>query len=95
MAARPGLATDVGCFVFLRQFAVRMIKDDVALVTHCSEVQYGEKLLRANRSSVWRRGIAGWLREFHQGTPIHVVAQPDHQSGSQTLIPGSATCGLD
>ena len=55
----------------LPEFAVRMLTDDLALVTYRSEVQYGEELQRANRSSVWRRGIAGWRLEFHQGTPIH------------------------
>ncbi len=46
-----------------------MVADDVALVTYRSEVRDGDEVVRANRSSVWRRGETGWLLEFHQGTP--------------------------
>lgn len=55
----------------LPDFAVRLVTTDAAIVTYRSEVHYGAKLLRTNRASVWRRGSAGWLLEFHQGTPIH------------------------
>lgn len=65
-------AVDFSTRLPLPDFAVRMISDDVAVVTYRSEVRYGDELVRAHRSSVWRRGDTGWLLEFHQGTPIPV-----------------------
>lgn len=62
----------------LPNFAVRMLEDDVALVTYRSIVRYeGGGPLVANRSSVWRRHEGGWQLEFHQGTP---VTEPKHMA---------------
>lgn len=54
----------------LKDFKVRFITYDVALVTYISEVNY-ETLLRGNRSSIWKKYTDGiWKLEFHQGTPL-------------------------
>ena len=41
-------------------------------MTYVSEVLYGDKVERANRSSIWSRHGDGWKLRFHQGTPIGV-----------------------
>ena len=54
----------------LPEFAVRMIADDVALVTYKSEVRFAREVHVSNRASLWRRyPDAGWRLEFHQDTP--------------------------
>jgi hypothetical protein len=67
------ISLPVGEFVTrlpLPAFAVRMVSDDVAIVTYRSEVRYVTETLRANRMSLWRRDtVLGWQLEFHQGTP--------------------------
>ena len=64
----------VGDFVArlpLPGFAVRMITNDVAVVTYRSEFHLVGETMAANRMSLWRRdGILGWQLEFHQGTPV-------------------------
>lgn len=50
-----------------RNFEIKMITPEVALVTYSSEVQYGE-LEVANRSSIWSKSAEGWKIRFHQGT---------------------------
>lgn len=64
-------AEDFSAELPLPDFAVRMVTNNVAVVTYRSEVHYGAEHLSANRSSIWRRGSAGWILEFHQGTPIN------------------------
>src|SRR5262245_52650499 len=53
----------------LSRFHVRLITEDVALVSYISEVTCGETIERANRSSVWSKQPTGWKLRFHQGTP--------------------------
>jgi hypothetical protein len=54
----------------LPEFEVRMVTDDVALVTYRTEVRYASETRTSNRMSVWRRDpVLGWQLEFHQGTP--------------------------
>ena len=49
----------------LTNFTVRMVGEEVALVTYVSVEPRG----RSNRASLWRRYESDWLLEFHQGTP--------------------------
>jgi hypothetical protein len=54
----------------LPDFVVRMISDEIALVTYRSEVQHDGAIEAGNRASLWRRRAdGGWRLEFHQGTP--------------------------
>ena len=52
----------------LPDFRVKMVSDEVALVTYRSRVDCNESEL-ANRSSLWRTTDRGWKLIFHQGTP--------------------------
>lgn len=52
----------------LRNFSIKLIAPDVALVTYISEVEY-ETLEMGNRSSIWLKTNEGWKLKFHQGTP--------------------------
>lgn len=54
----------------LPNFAVRFLREDVALVTYESDVSYSSGRERARRSSLWTRAGGGWQLRFHQGTPI-------------------------
>lgn len=49
----------------LTDFTVRMISEDLALVTYVSVEPRG----RSNRASLWRHDGSEWRLEFHQGTP--------------------------
>ena len=49
----------------LTDFTVRMISEDIALVTYVSVEPRG----RSNRASLWRQDGSRWLLEFHQGSP--------------------------
>lgn len=55
----------------LPELSVRLVADDVALVTYRSEL--GVELVEAaNRSSIWKRERDGaWKLVFHQGTPTN------------------------
>lgn len=53
----------------LPELAIRMLTPDVAQVTYNSHVTYDGELLRARRSSIWRRAAESWELVFHQGTP--------------------------
>jgi len=54
----------------LPDLGVRLVGDEIALVTYRSEVRVDGDLQIANRASLWRRVAPGqWLLEFHQGTP--------------------------
>lgn len=62
----------------LKDFNVRTITKDVALITYISEVTY-DKLEVGNRSSLWLKSLDGWKLQFHQGTPVtshHPPASP-------------------
>ncbi|HWB89101.1 MAG TPA: DUF4440 domain-containing protein [Acidimicrobiia bacterium] len=53
--------------VMVRDFAVRQLGTDTALVTYRTVGQAGQE---ARRSSVWIRDASGWRLVFHQGTRI-------------------------
>ncbi|OGM96838.1 MAG: hypothetical protein A2816_00480 [Candidatus Yanofskybacteria bacterium RIFCSPHIGHO2_01_FULL_39_44] len=53
----------------LKDFQIKLIDENVALITYISEVQY-EELEIANRSSIWSKTLDGWQMRFHQGTPV-------------------------
>lgn len=53
--------------VSLREFAVRELSPDTALVTYRTVGQSGKE---ARRSSVWIRQDGKWRMSFHQGTRI-------------------------
>lgn len=58
----------IGARIPLSKFGVRMITEDVALVTYRSE-GLEDDIEVGNRVSIWRRIGDGWRLEFHQGTP--------------------------
>lgn len=68
----PQSAELIDATIPLPEFHARHLSADVVQVTYVSEVRYGEKIERANRSSIWSREGAGWQLRFHQGTPIPV-----------------------
>jgi hypothetical protein len=53
--------------VVIREFAVRQLASDTALVTYRSVGESGQE---ARRSSVWLRTDGTWKMAFHQGTRI-------------------------
>ncbi len=53
--------------VVIREFAVRQLAADTALVTYRTVGQAGQE---ARRSSVWIRSDGNWKLAFHQGTRI-------------------------
>lgn len=53
--------------VSIRDFAVRQLASDTALVTYRTVGQSGKE---ARRSSVWIRQDGAWRMVFHQGTRI-------------------------
>jgi len=53
--------------VVIRDFTVRQLSSDTALVTYRSVGQSGQE---ARRSSVWVRQDGQWRMAFHQGTRI-------------------------
>ena len=57
----------IGARIPLAKFGVRMISDDVALVTYRSE-GLEDDVEVGNRASIWRKTDGGWKLEFHQGT---------------------------
>ncbi|QCI97504.1 DUF4440 domain-containing protein [Agrobacterium larrymoorei] len=70
--ARPGQIIDAT--IPLLNFHARHLSADIVQVTYISEAVYGGEVERANRSSIWSRGIDGWRLRFHQGTPVYDVA---------------------
>ena len=54
--------------VKMRDFEVREVSDDVALVTYRTIGQEGRE---TRRSSIWLRRDSGWQLVFHQGTRVH------------------------
>ena len=61
------LAGETHAPVLMKDFAVRLVGDDTALVTYRSVGQSGQE---ARRSSIWARTDEGWKMAFHQGTRI-------------------------
>lgn len=54
--------------VKIKDFDVREVSDDVALVTYRT---IGKEGREARRSSIWLRRDSGWQIIFHQGTRLH------------------------
>lgn len=57
--------------VIIRDFAVRQLAADTALVTYRTVGESGQE---ARRSSVWLRTDGTWRMAFHQGTRISRVS---------------------
>ncbi len=55
----------------LPDFEARELTDAVVLLTYVSDVEYGDFVVTANRTSIWIRTPAGWQLCHHQGTPTH------------------------
>lgn len=55
----------------LSDFKVRLITENIALVTYTSSVNYQTGLEMGSRSSLWSKQASEWKLEFHQGTPLH------------------------
>lgn len=53
----------------LENLKIHPLDANNVLATYISEVQH-EELDKANRCSVWSRGVNGWQLRFHQGTPV-------------------------
>jgi len=53
--------------VIASDFDCKLLCDDVALLTYRSES--GNPAATTLRSSIWKKGPAGWQMTFHQGTP--------------------------
>lgn len=60
---------EINARIPLKDFQIRKITEDVALVTYISELLYDE-LEVANRSSLWIKTSDSWQLKFHQGTPV-------------------------
>lgn len=60
--------------VHAQDFVLSPLADGLALLTYRSAHRAGAGALErhTNRSSIWRRGPAGWQMLFHQGTPTDV-----------------------
>lgn len=61
---------DINITLPLKNFSIKFITDNVALVTYISEVLY-EELEIGNRSSLWvKDDNNNWRLQFHQGTVV-------------------------
>ena len=54
----------------LSNFNIRLITENIALVTYISFVNYRTGLEKGLRSSIWSKQSSKWKLEFHQGTPF-------------------------
>lgn len=61
------MTEEVSAEVIIRDFDVRALSGDTALVTYRSIGHTGQE---ARRSSIWVQDDAGWRLVFHQGTRI-------------------------
>ncbi|MGB8361105.1 MAG: DUF4440 domain-containing protein [Acidimicrobiia bacterium] len=61
------LKGEKGAKVVIREFSVRQLAADTALVTYRTVGESGQE---ARRSSVWIRSDGAWKLAFHQGTRI-------------------------
>ncbi len=61
------MTREVSAEVVIRDFEVRALSGDTALVTYRSIGHTGQE---ARRSSIWVQAGAGWQVVFHQGTRI-------------------------
>jgi hypothetical protein len=55
----------------LADFEASELTDAVVLLTYVSDVDDGDSVVTANRTSIWIRTPAGWKLRHHQGTPTH------------------------
>ena len=53
----------------LPNFDARELTEAAVLITYVSDVDYGDSVVTANRTSIWIRTPAGWQLRHHQGTP--------------------------
>jgi hypothetical protein len=53
----------------LPNLTIRLLDRHTAQVTYNSQVEYGNVVEYARRSSIWSRTESGWVMRFHQGTP--------------------------
>jgi hypothetical protein len=53
----------------IRDFRLRLLAADLALVRFRARLQRGARVLHSARSSLWRREDDRWRLVFHQGTP--------------------------
>ena len=51
-----------------RNFSVRTLSKDTALVTYVAMRRTGDNIAESLRSSIWQREGSGWALLFHQGT---------------------------
>jgi hypothetical protein len=65
--AAPGQPLDA--VLPLPNFDVRLLTEDVVLVSYNSVITYDGVLEKGRRSSIWSRTSTGWELRFHQGTP--------------------------
>ena len=61
------ISSELPAEVLIRDFSLRELSSDTALVTYRSVGQSGQE---ARRSSVWIREDGTWRMAFHQGTRI-------------------------
>jgi hypothetical protein len=61
------LVSEAHAPVIIRDFAIRELSADTALVTYRSVGQSGQE---ARRTSIWVKEQDSWLMVFHQGTRI-------------------------
>jgi hypothetical protein len=53
----------------LPDFEASELTDAVLFLTYVSDVDYGDSVVTANRTSIWIRTPAGWQLRHQQGTP--------------------------
>ena len=70
IASKP---TEIPVNLPLSEFKIRLIAENVALVTYISYVNYKTGLEKGLRSSIWCKQNGKWKLEFHQGTPLYSV----------------------
>ena len=55
----------------LSNFSMKLLANDIALVTYASEDSFTGSPRQAHRSSIWSRDSKGeWVLRFHQGTLV-------------------------
>jgi hypothetical protein len=61
-------ARTIGASLPLSDLEVRLLADDVALVTYICVQSHDGMVTRSRRSSLWSRSGTSWVLRFHQGT---------------------------
>jgi hypothetical protein len=57
-----------------RDFRLRMLSDEVALITYRTDRDSRDRRFSSLRSSIWKNQNGRWRMVFHQGTP---ASQPE------------------